>query len=247
MVNINDVYNTVLVITNKDNRGYITPEEFSRLANQAQNEIFEGYFRKQSSYEINANLTSDFADPILNNSEKINEFYASNNPTKLNNIFTYPADFYRLGVVSVDNVVADYVSHEDSKYINLSPLTAPVKTQPIYSLVGSGVKIFPDSISTGVTLDYLRKPNKPKWGYVMPSASQIAAGVPNKPIYDSTAFDPTTDDYNTPAKSYNFELHSSEEYDLVVKILSYAGVIIKQADVAGFAQGKEQQIAATEQ
>ena len=70
MVNINDVYNTVLVITNKDNRGYITPEEFSRLANQAQNEIFEGYFRKQSSYEINANLTSDFADPILNNSEK---------------------------------------------------------------------------------------------------------------------------------------------------------------------------------
>ena len=49
------------------------------------------------------------------------------------------------------------------------------------------------------------------------------------------------------AKSYNFELHPSEEYDLVVKILTYAGVVIKQADVAGFAQGKEQQIAATEQ
>ena len=35
MVNIDNVYNTVLVITNKDNRGYITPEEFNRLANQA--------------------------------------------------------------------------------------------------------------------------------------------------------------------------------------------------------------------
>ena len=81
----------------------------------------------------------------------------------------------------------------------------------------------------------------------MPTAAQIAAGVPNEPIYDSTAFNPATDSYNTPAKSYNFELHSSEEYDLVVKILSYAGVVIKQADVAGFAQGKEQQIAATEQ
>ena len=44
MVNIDNVYNTVLVITNKDNRGYITPEEFNRLANQAQNEIFESYF-----------------------------------------------------------------------------------------------------------------------------------------------------------------------------------------------------------
>ena len=74
-----------------------------------------------------------------------------------------------------------------------------------------------------------------------------AAGVPNKPIYDPTAFDPTTDSYNTPAKSYNFELHASEEYDLVVRILTYAGVVIKQADVAGFAQGREQQIIATEQ
>ena len=40
-ININDVYQTVLVITNKDNRGYITPEEFNRLADQAKNEIFE--------------------------------------------------------------------------------------------------------------------------------------------------------------------------------------------------------------
>ena len=79
MVNIDNVYNTVLVITNKDNRGYITPEEFNRLANQAQNEIFESYFRKQSSYELNANITSDFADPVLNTSEKINEFYGDAN------------------------------------------------------------------------------------------------------------------------------------------------------------------------
>ena len=238
MVNINNVYNTVLVITNKDNRGYITPEEFNRLANQAQNEIFESYFRKQSSYELNANLTSDFADPVLNTSEKINEFYATNNPAKANNIFAYPADFYRLGVVSVDNVTADFVSHEDLKYINLSPLAAPVKTQPVYTLVNGGVKIFPDSISTGITLEYLKKPNRPKWGYLLNNTV---------PYYDPTVFDPSTDSYDNSAKSYNFELHSSEEYDLVVKILSYAGVVIKQADVAGFAQGKEQQIAATEQ
>ena len=38
-VNINNVYQTVLVIINKDNRGYITPEEFNRLAALAQNEI----------------------------------------------------------------------------------------------------------------------------------------------------------------------------------------------------------------
>jgi hypothetical protein len=108
MVNIDNVYNTVLVITNKDNRGYITPEEFNRLANQAQNEIFESYFRKQSGYELSANITSDFADPVLNTSEKINEFYNTSDLTLNNGVFEYPSDFYRLGVVDVDGKIADF-------------------------------------------------------------------------------------------------------------------------------------------
>ena len=135
-ININDVYQTVLVITNKDNRGYITPEEFNRLADQAQNEIFESYFARESGYELNANLQSDFADPVLNTSEKINVFYANVSLTKSGNIFQFPTNFYRLGVVNVSNTVdsvtqistADYVSHEEARYINLSPLTSPVST-----------------------------------------------------------------------------------------------------------------------
>ena len=88
-ININDVYQTVLVITNKDNRGYITPEEFNRLADQAQNEIFESYFARKSGYELNANIQSDFADPVLNTSEKINVFYANSSLTKAGNIFEF--------------------------------------------------------------------------------------------------------------------------------------------------------------
>ena len=40
MVNINTVYNTVLYILNKEQRGYITPTEFNSLAVQVQEEIF---------------------------------------------------------------------------------------------------------------------------------------------------------------------------------------------------------------
>ena len=60
-------------------------------------------------------------------------------------------------------------------------------------------------------------------------------------------FDPANDSYDTAAKSYNFELHPSEENNLVVKILNYSGVVIKQQDVAGFAQGKENQNTSQEQ
>ena len=238
MVNINNVYQSVLVITNKDNRGYITPDEFNRLAEQAQNEIFASYFAREAGYELNAFLTSDFSDPNTYLAEKISVFYKELALTKLNNEFTYPNNLYRVGVVSVDDIVADRASNEEIKYINLSPLTAPVKKQPVYTLTDSGVVVYPSTITTGVKLDYLKQPVRPKWGYV--SNGTI-------PYYDPTVFDPDNDSYDVAAKSYNFELHPSEENNLVVNILNYAGVVIKQPDVAGFAQGKEQQNAATEQ
>jgi len=247
MVNINEVYNIVLTITNKDNRGYITPEEFNNLADQAQNEIFESYFNKQLMYESNIAIDTDFSDPELLTSEKINIFYNSAALTLANQVWSLPDDLYKIGVVSVNSVDADLASHKDLKYINLSPLTAPVADQPVYTINGSAIKIYPSSITTGVLLEYLKKPNKPKWGYLMPTASQIAAGVANKPIYDPTVFNPATDDYGATSKSLNFELHSSEKNELVYKILTLAGVIIKQADVAGFGQQKEQQLQVTEQ
>jgi hypothetical protein len=247
MVNINEVYNIVLTITNKDNRGYITPEEFNNLADQAQNEIFENYFNKQAMYESGVAISTDFSDPVLSNSEKINIFYASSNLTVSNNLWALPSDLYKVGIVSVNNVDADLASHKDLKYINLSPLTAPVSTQPVYTINGSAIKIYPSTVVSNVLLEYLKKPNKPKWGYLMPTAQQVASGVPNKPIYDSTVFNPSTDDYSNTAKSLNFELHPSEKNELVYKILTLAGVTIKQADIAGFGQSKDQQLQATEQ
>ena len=46
-VSIDSVYQKVLALANKEQRGYITPLEFNLLANQAQDIIFEQYF-----YEI---------------------------------------------------------------------------------------------------------------------------------------------------------------------------------------------------
>jgi hypothetical protein len=44
MVSIDTVYQRVLSIANKEQRGYITPQEYNLLANQAQMMIFEQYF-----------------------------------------------------------------------------------------------------------------------------------------------------------------------------------------------------------
>jgi hypothetical protein len=103
---------------------------------------------------------------------------------------------------------------------------------------GTDLAVYPSTITTGVKLDYIKQPIRPKWGYILNGTI---------PYYDPTLFDPDSDSYDTSAKSYNFELHPSEENNLVVRILNYAGVVIKQADVSGFAQGKENQNSAQEQ
>ena len=43
-VSVDTVYQRVLAILNKEQRGYVTPQEFNLFANQAQSDIFEQYF-----------------------------------------------------------------------------------------------------------------------------------------------------------------------------------------------------------
>ena len=66
MVNIDTVYQRVLAIANKEQRGYITPQEFNLFANQAQLDIFEQYFYDQSQFlRLPGNSTS-YSDIITN-------------------------------------------------------------------------------------------------------------------------------------------------------------------------------------
>ena len=50
MVNIDTVYQRVLALANKEQRGYITPQEFNLFANQAQMDIFEQYFYDRAQF-----------------------------------------------------------------------------------------------------------------------------------------------------------------------------------------------------
>ena len=43
-ISVDRVYQKVLALANKEQRGYITPQEFNLFADHAQMEIFEQYF-----------------------------------------------------------------------------------------------------------------------------------------------------------------------------------------------------------
>ena len=51
-ININTVYQKVLALANKEQRGYITPQEFNLLADKAQNEIYENSWKSVKSMQV---------------------------------------------------------------------------------------------------------------------------------------------------------------------------------------------------
>ncbi len=232
-VPIDNVYRTVLNILNKEQRGFVTENDFNTLAKQAQTEIFEKYFYDLNRVELTGRMSAnDYANLMDNIEEKIGFFNTSAQINKFSTdpsgFFRYPMDFYRLNVVSVDGNFADQVSHEKILYIEKAPLTRSTAKSPKYTrdrTSGEGIQMYPTD-TTFIDMVYVRQPNVPNWvGGV--SAGQIVAATTN-------------------AAYQNFELHSSEEPELVAKILAYSGVLVRDPEAAGAGATAAQSIAQTE-
>ena len=74
MVNIDTVYQRVLALANKEQRGYITPQEFNLFANQAQMDIFEQYFYDLNQFLRVPGNSTGHSDMVELLEEKINLF-----------------------------------------------------------------------------------------------------------------------------------------------------------------------------
>ncbi len=111
--------------------------------------------------------------------------------------------------------------------LNNSLLTAPNETFPAYTLEGDVVTAYPTTIDANgeVQCQYFRYPKDPKWTYK--DMSLVTGG---EPVFDGTAAD-----------YQDFELPLSDEPNLVVKILEYAGISIREGDVYQFAKTEETQ------
>jgi len=224
-VSIDTVYQRVLGILNKEQRGYVTPQEFNLFANQAQMDLFEQYFYDINQFGRIPGNSTEYSDMLTLLNEKINIFEAVATPTRPSATFIPAADQYRLGavvykntttnsfgVVSTENIEAERIKANEFLYINSSPLTKPTNTRPVFTSNSSGIKVYGNSeiVDTAkVEFQYIKKPAKVKWGY------QI---VFNEALYDASS-------------TVNFELHPSEETELIIKILELSGILIKDLNL----------------
>ena len=109
---INHVRNTVLTILNKENRGYLTPEQFNLYAQHAQQNIFNLYFSEYSRMSTMKNarrLSQDYGDRVRDLKNKIDKFTTVVQLPKKDSVYLKPCDMYmplslRCNGVEVDEV-----------------------------------------------------------------------------------------------------------------------------------------------
>jgi len=237
-ISVDRVYQKVLALANKEQRGYITPQEFNLFADHAQMDIFEQYFYDLNQRQRMQGTEIDYADITTNIEEKISIFEKNNVQLGAQGgngevfISGVLSDFYRLGNINVSYdgyegyCDADPIRLSELRKYEKSPLGLWGKTRPVYSKYSTisspfTVKIYPAPTSNdSVYINYIRKPKKPNWTYLI-SGSKNA-------LYNPSATD-----------HQDFELHSSEENNLVLKILQLAGISIKDFQLTGVAAQEE--------
>ena len=258
-INVDTVYRTVLLVLNKENRGYITPDEFNKTATQVQLDIFEQYFDDLNQQLRVPQQGNDYADRQRAIEQKLAPFkgygpcvYTGvSSPVSVNdktfaipvidgrgnvveNIGEEPSSntkvaFYKLGTVFYENSDTltseiQLVTRDEYNSLNKSDLTAPSLFSPISMYEDYRLKVAPSSIVADLYASFIRKPRNVVWNFTVDSSNNNAYS------WDAT-------------NSTNFELLQSEQTEVIVKILLYSGVVIKDYQVVQLAaqsvQGKE--------
>ena len=227
MVNVNTVYQTVLLILNQQQRGYITPDEFNKIATQAQLTMFEAYASDlNQQYRLPSNDT-EYSDRVKNIEQKL-QFFQKNTVIPydaVNSNFpllnTSDPDqpvvigttnvLYRLGSVFYkDTDLGQYTQPNELRQLLLSPLTQPTENFPIYTYLQDNIKVYPSSIKSDIAISYLVKPNDIVWGFTTNGVGAFEYAV---------------------GASVQFDLDVTDQDELIMRILAYAGVIIQDPTI----------------
>ena len=145
-----------------------------------------------------------------------------------------PDEIYRIGTVRIGKAQVEILNSKDFNTATRNPLTKATPSRPLANITGDALYVDTGGgsnfslIATNQaqithfdwywSIRYVEAPKKAEWAYVV---------INDKPLYnDNIAVD--------------FELHPSEEVELVNKILKLAGVNLKAAEVVQVGQTLEQ-------
>lgn len=250
MVSVQQVYDTLKDLANKDQKGFITPAVFNNFAGVAQINIYNELFqelvkakqiqrqnfdpgrdksvRKQATEDLSVFIVSDLE---LESSDGV--FFKPANLSKIISISSTeddrPGIEYTSSTSSYNRKQVELVyDAEKIDRILTSNLSTPTEDFPV-ALISDEIEVFPSTISD-VRMTYYRRPG----------SIDIIDGTSynRQPAYNEivnmgnlVAFDISN--------SYNFMLPPHYITELVMEIAKLIGVRLRDPNLAGFAAQEE--------
>ena len=244
-VSVNVVYGTLKSLVNKDQRGFITVDEFNRFAQAAQLRIFTRLFdqlKDGSRLERAGFGQGRDKSKYKQIHEDLATFAKSGTETKSSGVFKRPDDLSRIISISTAGDalfgqmtrVPVEVCYDEEKIERIlgSTLNAPSEAFPV-ALVTGDIEVFPESIRK-IKIRYYKIPQSFTTAATpVRSDDPPTFGVDVNNVYDASA-------------SRDFELPEHYMMDLVIEIADLIGINLRDASVTAYAQ-KEQNEKKSEQ
>lgn len=214
-MDVNQVYDLIKFIANKNQQGYITPSQFNLIINQAQNSYtsfllgsFQQYTpgRPIARVELgNNSIVRQRLAPIIK---------ATTLTIDGTGFSPYPTDYVQVDAIRTDSLQRVRFVQQDSLYSYYNSVIDPVATNPIYLLEDTGLRFYP--ITLGSTkLSYVSDPVDIVWAYTLDANG--------RPVYD-------------PTNSVDPVWHVTSILEIVTRALSMIGVNLQAGAISQYAQ-----------
>mgnify|MGYP003671747407 FL=1 len=251
-INIDELYKFVQFVANKEQSGFIKPSEFNLSVDRAQMQLFMERYGNPAEYQPGRPIPRVAYNQTQKVSDDLRKFIVrSTLNVNSNGIMAYPSNYLHFSSASssyVDSTITSKDEMEDcpdcnkasrkknllasvySKIVSVRPvddfelsnilgssIVAPTKEYPVLAFYQEGVQYHPKDIGS-VDFVYLRRPAKGLWAYTTPTS---------KPEYDA-------------ANSIDLEWPEQVFNEIAVRILSFVGINLREADLTQYSEGKRQ-------
>lgn len=211
---VDTVYKIMQFAVNKNQNGYLTPDQFNLVINQGQLSYMAWLLGETQQIQYQGTQSRVQYSISENTRQKIQPFITITNLTISSGFSAYPIDYQLTDTMtSSDGVNRIRYAANNKLYSFLKSKIDPVATNPVYTLSKNGFTFYPNTL-TSATLAYVSVPNTIVWAYTLDGNG--------RPVYN-------------PSLSVNPKWYDSDMLEIIVRALRLVGVNLKDGEVSQYA------------
>jgi len=227
---IQNVYETLQDLANKDQQGFVSINEFNRFAQIAQLKIYNSLFDELKDTK---RMQRAGFNPVRDKSrikrieEDLSYFSKKQTVIKSNDFFNKPEDMSRIiSISTAGSILLDQstkkpveICYDEEKIerLLLNNLSTPTEEFPV-ALISDDIYVFPTSVKK-IEIRYYKIPQSR-----LSDGERTTTG--NQPAYSANSV------------NYDFELPEHYTYDLVQEIAKMIGINLRDSELVNYADAE---------